>query len=362
MILCIKFRIAVFLLCILLCSQAAGAFRYLSEGMHCPDIAEEDISSLLSGDNKILVIVFWATWSKRSLEQLDDLHVFYDEYKDSGMSVIAINVDREDLNNDEMDSINEFFLLKGYNFKLIIDSGLKIFYRFGVIAVPSTAIVDSTGVLRYGPAGYSLTTQDRIFDSALVFLGLKERKSLAFEFQDGYVPDKRASRYYNLGLSLHLQGAVEQSLKNLHKSLSFDSLFANPYNLIGAILLNEGELDSSLIYFQKALMADSSSVSILTNYCRCLFALGDTIKAELMLDSVLQMDSHYIPAKIEKSRFLISTEQYQDALEILEQCEEINAINPQIYYLKGLIYKRSELPDKASAEFLKAYNLLLKNE
>ncbi len=77
---------------VLLVPSAAAAFKYLHEGMKIPEVSGVNIydnkkisSSKYLKDNNMLIIVFWTTWSKRSIEELEANQ----DYEQSG------NFDRE---------------------------------------------------------------------------------------------------------------------------------------------------------------------------------------------------------------------------------------------------------------------------
>ena len=97
----LRFRgwLVTILLLVLLVSPSTAAFKYLREGMTAPGIVGTDIvsnqpirSDQWLGDNMI-VVVFWASWSERSVEQLNDLAAFVNERTEVGCRVIAVNVD-----------------------------------------------------------------------------------------------------------------------------------------------------------------------------------------------------------------------------------------------------------------------------
>ncbi len=353
-------RFLVVIVILLISLPAAGAFKYLTVGMDSPKIESEglDYDSLIKG--KTLLVVFWASWSKRSLEQLDDLQEIYSSYKDSNLVIIAINVEKEVLTSVEKDSIKSLYASRGYTFPLVIDEGLKIFYTYGVIAVPSTALVDSTGTLRYAPAGYSLGTRDKLFDSIMVLLGKKEAHEMPELLTQGYRPDKRALRYYYLGLNLYNKGLFKQALDNLHKSASLDTLFSTPLGLIGNIWMDNNDCDSALVYLQEAVRLDSMNVSALAGLGECLWQKGDTAGTKDLLNHSIPLDSAFTPLRLLQVKTLVADNMLTEALAVLDECLDYHQNNPQIHYMKGTILRLQGQFELASNSFLKAYKLLTK--
>jgi len=163
-------------------SAASAAFRNLQEGMTVPEVKGRDILngesvSWKPGDGGakpgVTLIVFWATWSPRSLELLGELKGMTEKYKDYNFNIIAINVDGRGSDPMTLQRVTSKAEQIAPPFPMIFDEQLKLFNSYGVIAVPSVAAVDGSGVLRYGPAGYSNTVKDRLIDSTEVLLEIR---------------------------------------------------------------------------------------------------------------------------------------------------------------------------------------------
>ena len=64
-----------------------------------------------------------------------------------------------------------------------------------------------------------------------------------------------AEAYTFLGWTYSFMGRIEDAIEECHKAIAQDPDFGNPYNDIGAYLIEKGELDEAIIWFQKALLA-----------------------------------------------------------------------------------------------------------
>ena len=124
--------------------QATAAFRYLTEGMDAPDVKGKDLatgemvsSRELSKDN-LVIIIFWSTWSARSLEQLKDMSDLYRDFSTSPIKMIAVNVDGPQLSNAARLAVETTVKNLKLSFPVIIDENLDIFYQYGTsVAFPS---------------------------------------------------------------------------------------------------------------------------------------------------------------------------------------------------------------------------------
>ncbi len=348
-----------FLLSIWWFSPAAGAFRYLREGMESPPVVLDGFDSDRDAKGRILIVIFWASWSERSMRELQDMQPFYELYSDSGLQVVAVNVDREQMSEAESDSVRSLVQTLGITFPAVVDEDLATFNTYGVIAVPSTALVDSAGVLRYGPAGYSLGTRDRLFDSAIALLGGEPREAATPMLAYAYQPDKRALRYYNLGLNLYLKGAIEQARKNLRKSVELDTTFSQSLSLLGATWLYDEEYDSAGVYLERAIRCDSTNLSVLAGCARLALKTGDTARAEQLVGTALAIDSVYTPVRLIGGQIKLKRAFPDSAMAVLEECLTYDQRNPVVFYLIGKARKAMGKPAEASTAFLTAYGLLV---
>ena len=64
-----------------------------------------------------------------------------------------------------------------------------------------------------------------------------------------------AEAYTFLGWTYSFMGRLDDAIEECHKAIAQDPDFGNPYNDIGAYLIEKGELDEAMTWFQKALQA-----------------------------------------------------------------------------------------------------------
>ncbi len=341
---------------------AGAAFRYLDTGMQPPPIKGNEI---LTGEEitydgqtsyKAVLVVFWATWSKRSLEQLADLQELYDQTGGNGWLIIAVNVENQKITGPLQDKIIQTFKSLNVTYPGIIDVNLELFYDYGVIAVPSTALMDSTGTLRYAPAGYSLAIKDKIVDSILVMLGLREAgKEMALE--TGYKADLVSSRYYRLAARLFNQRMYEKALSNLNLAVENDSLFPAPYNLRGQVLLVLDSVTSAKENFEKALRLDSLSTVYWTEYGRAYLKESNLDSAKICLNIAVALDSLYTPALLNLAICFSESGEHERAINLMRSAMELNPQDVEAYYHLGKVYKASNQMDLAIESFKKGLNL-----
>ena len=340
-----------------------AAFKYLQEGMKAPSVKGKDIitgveisSDKYQADN-IVVVFFWATWSGRSVQQLTDLKALFDKYKNSPVKFIAVNVEKQKITPVIRKEIEKTVAELNLPFPVIIDDGLKIFYEFGVIAVPSTAVFDSTGSLRYAPSGYSLSTRDYIVDTIEVLLGIKE-PSIDSVLKEGYIPIKKASRYYYLALQLSNKRMYERALSNLEQAMEADSNFSAPHNLRGQIFLEIDSISAAIKEFEIAVLLDSSSIAARSGLARSFLRDGQVNSAFEKLTEIMTDDSTYTPAILDMALCLVEKRMTDEAIDFLLKAKELNPQDPMIYYYLGQVYLKSNQELKAVESFKEALEII----
>jgi Tfp pilus assembly protein PilF/peroxiredoxin len=355
--------LACIVLALLLGAPVVAAFKHLTEGMDAPDftgtniVTGEQVNLIKLRDGHLVIVVFWSTWSPRSFQQLSDLARLLPEYSDHPVRIIAVNVDAPELTATGRSAVVEKVEELNPGFPVIIDEGLEIFYRYGVIAVPSTAVVDSSGVLRYGPSGYSLTTRDYIVDSIESFLGLRETVVAELKV-DRYRPKKRAARYFGLAVNLKNLGMYERALANLDSSKSIDTLFAAPHALEAEILLRLDRISEAVTKYEIAVRLDSSGVAAWAGWGRALMADGQREQAMEKLSRSLELEDTYTPALLDMGLCMADLGQLEKAIDTLAQAAELNRGDAKTWFYLGRVYRKAGHEADATAAFLSALAIL----
>lgn len=64
-----------------------------------------------------------------------------------------------------------------------------------------------------------------------------------------------AEAYTFLGWTYHFQGKTDQAIDECKKAIQLDPEFGNPYNDIGAYLIEKGQYDEAITWLQRAIQA-----------------------------------------------------------------------------------------------------------
>lgn len=115
-----------------------------------------------------------------------------------------------------------------------------------------------------------------------------------------------AEAYTYLGWAHSVRGDLDEAIATCHRAIAVDPNYGNPYNDIGAYLIEKGRLDEAIPWLEKAIRAKRSD-----SYCFPWMNLGriyerkqDWVQAAHCYNQASQCDDTYRPAAKSLSRVL----------------------------------------------------------
>lgn len=97
---------------------------------------------------------FWATWCEPCKRELPTFEQFTAEQGDAGAVILAVNV------AEPKDAIEKYFAENGISgLNVLLDADLEAYTAYDIQVMPTTFIIDPSGVVRYKHLG-ELTTAD----------------------------------------------------------------------------------------------------------------------------------------------------------------------------------------------------------
>jgi cytochrome c biogenesis protein CcmG/thiol:disulfide interchange protein DsbE len=121
-----------------------------------PDFSAKDLDgktwsldSLLG--SKLTIISFWSTSCAPCKEELDLLDSLYEVYKDSGLSVVAVNIDSK----RTLSQVEPMVTGHGWDFSVLLDPEGKLMRLFKVSPIPHSFYVKPDKNLLKSVIGYT---------------------------------------------------------------------------------------------------------------------------------------------------------------------------------------------------------------
>lgn len=107
---------------------------------------------------KVLYIDFWASWCPPCIKSFPFMNKLAQDFGEQGLEVIGINLDE---NRPDADA---FLSRYQHEFSIVFNADKQCAKDFGVIAMPSSYIVDRRGIVRHIHRGFRPAESDALRD------------------------------------------------------------------------------------------------------------------------------------------------------------------------------------------------------
>lgn len=348
--------------------KAAAAFKNVQAGTEAPAFKLADLSgnevSLESfkGDNAVLVI-FWATWSARSIDELRDVQKLVSEYGPKGLKAVAVNVEHEHGTADDLRTIKEKVASLNLTYPVLLDKGLDTFRNYGVVAVPSTGVLARGNLLRDAFNGYPSFVYLELKDQVEDLLGLRPKQDAATVKADtSHKPARTALLNYNLGRRLYAFGMPDKAEPKLKSAAAADPKWAAPNVLLGEVFLSLSRKDPGKVAeakkaFEAAVASEEANVVARTGLARVYWLSGQAADAEREADAALKRSATYPPALLLKASILARKGDVPGAEKLIREAIELNPKDSTTHALAGRAYEEAKNLVKAAAMYRKSWEL-----
>ena len=118
-------------------------------------------------------------------------------------------------------------------------------------------------------------------------------------YQESIVLQPTAEAHTFLGWTFSMLGRQAEAIEECHRAIAVDPDFGNPYNDIGAYLLEFGRWEEALPWFEKAMAAPRYDARVYpyVNKGRALEHLGRAWEALEVYRQAMQINPDYLPAR-----------------------------------------------------------------
>ncbi len=329
----------VFFMALCILSGYAPALIGIKEGDPPKQIILEDISGTkvdVAGffGNAPVILVFWKLTGKEyldySLDELIFLRDFHEQYHEkTGLKIFGIYTPEEDkdIPGFEINAVQNLIKINRITFPILIDRGFKMYKEYGVIALPSTIMIDKTGKVKFIYPGFPISAQSIFAEQIMDLIGLSK-----IAREDKGIKTKRldtgSNRLYQYALQMYKRGLLEQAISPLKKSMDVEPDYTWSHNLMGIILSKRGSFEGSAEKFKYAMKLDKDNVAAYFNYGLLLF----------------------------------ENEKYDDAEQYLKTSITLNNALAETHYVLGLLYKKTNRRGEALNELKTALMLFEKKK
>ncbi|POO00841.1 N-terminal acetyltransferase A, auxiliary subunit [Trema orientale] len=149
----------------------------------------------------------------------------------------------------------------------------------------------------------------------------------------------------------------ENGIKSYQSALRVDARHYNSWYGLGMIYLRQEKFEFSEHHFRMAYQINPRSSVIMSYLGTALHTLKRSEEALLMLEKAILADKKNPLPMYQKANILMNLENFDEALEVLEELKEYAPRESSVYALMGRIYKRRNMPEKAMLHYGLALDL-----
>jgi Tfp pilus assembly protein PilF/peroxiredoxin len=336
-------------------SVSSPSLQSLGVGAQAPEFSLPDPAGKkhslaeLQGNSSLTVLLFWASWSRDSEGALEDMQKLYGRYKDRGLSVVGINVEKMRIDDAALANIRSLRDDLKLSFPVVVDHGLLCFHSYGVIAVPSTVILDKKKNILFEMSGTpAVGTEEMHHLFAAEFDGEKGTgaKVAIAKFQ----PDSKALRYWNMGVkALQSERTAKSAEMHFKSAIAADPAFVRPYLDLGTYYSKQDKPDEAREQLEKALGLAPDNAAAIVALGELEMEKGTEATAAKLFEQALEADPTFTPAYYYLGYLSGKSGDMEKAEKLFDQAEKINPLDYRIQLYRGRMYEEQHMLAQATA-------------
>ncbi|MBW2645495.1 MAG: redoxin domain-containing protein [Deltaproteobacteria bacterium] len=310
----------------------AFPFRNVEQGEKIPSVQLQKVDggsfslSPSTVKGKGLILLFWgadtAVKKKRAIEILEILNGVAESYEE--IKVVAINAQK-----NRSETIHEVISQVNPQYPVLLDEGHDAYNAFGLFVVPSILVVNGEGLVKTG-FGYSNTIEDKIDTEVLLLLGkISEQEAkakLTLEITSAKSNQEiKALQHLRLGVRMENMQMLDKAKEEYARAVGLFEL-AEAYIRLGALRLEEGDLEGAEKDINKGLALDPDALDAKIAYARLRVAKGDLegVVEDLQMLSFMSPKNHVLHYAIgngyeAKGEFKNAIKEYKKAYDFLKR-------------------------------------------
>jgi peroxiredoxin/Tfp pilus assembly protein PilF len=344
-------------------APAAATLQSLQTGMEAPDFSLKSPTNQtktfadVKGE-KLTVLVFWSTWSSKSEKVLARMEQLHEKYKAQGLSIVAVNVDEQHVSAETLTRIQEMTGKLNISFPVLIDHGLVVFHDYGVIALPTTVILDKDRIIRDELSGFPLVGSETMID--FITTAIEGKKTEIVQQKEKYQPNKNALRFYNMAKKMsRSKRTVDSAEMWFRKAAEADPSFVLPYVSLGQLYLHKGDRVSAEASFREALTREPGNPIALCELGMILLTDGKGNEALSLFETARKSEDAYAPCYYYTAYAMAKQGNQKEAARLFDEAEKINPFDYKIFVFRARMLEEQKDLNGAFVAYKKAMELIL---
>jgi peroxiredoxin/Tfp pilus assembly protein PilF len=359
----VLFSILLSVYAVLSFAPAAATLQALQTGMEAPDFSLKTLTNetktfaAVKGE-KLTVLVFWSTWSSNSGKILKRMQQLHEKYKGQGLSIVAINVDDQQVSARTQAEISAVSEKLKIGFPMLVDHGLVAFHDYGVIALPTTVILDKDRVIKHELSGYPLVGSEAMMD--FVSSTIEGKKPPVVDTKPRSEPNKNALRFYNMGkTTLRSKRMADTAEMWFKKAIEADATFVLPHLSLGTLYLQRGDTVLAQAEYREALARAPENPIALCELGLILINEGKGKEGAALIESARKAEESYAPCYYYAGYAAGKEGRMDDALKLFDEAKRLNPFDYNNFVYQGKVFEAQKDQKKAIDAYTKALEIIL---
>ena len=311
-----------------------------------------------SPSTRLTVLVFWATWSRFSKAELAHLSARYKSWAGSGVSVIAVNVEAHRVAKAERERVRAWLSKSPLPFPVAVDDGLHAFNAYGVVAVPTTLIIDANRMIVMRLPGYPVASDERIARFIHQRLNAETQDRTQSPIVRHAASYKRAVRHLHLGRQLVKRQEVELAEYTLRLAIKEDPGLLDAHLALARLLDSQGKKAPSEEALREAQKKFPTSARLLLYRAQRAHDAEKHKTAEELLGAALKENPALPGALTLRGRIALAERDPARALSAFEAAMQINPFDFEPVLAAARLYEKRGDKQRSLTLYERAYELL----
>jgi thiol-disulfide isomerase/thioredoxin len=148
--------------------ESGGLIGKAAPEITATSVTGEGPATLKDASGRVVIVDFWATFCEPCKKSFPKYQELMDQFG-GDLVVIAVSVDDpEDVKEDQ---IKEFVSATGVKFKIVWDKDKTAVKQYSPPKMPTSYVIDKSGVVKHQHAGYESGEEARIGDEVKALIG-----------------------------------------------------------------------------------------------------------------------------------------------------------------------------------------------
>jgi tetratricopeptide (TPR) repeat protein len=303
------------------------------------------------------LLIFWANWSEPSLRELDLLKKLWKIWSKRGVDFLAVNVEAPKLGEKEIKKVEVLWKKKDFPFPLALDDGLGAFRAFGIVAVPTTLVIDDQERILMRMSGFPITTSSKLIRLVESRLRSEEKvkgRPLLLET----LPHRRSARLLRMARVMWGKGRLDMAEYSLKRAVQEDPSQVAAYSLLISLYRKMGKAKEAESLLSKAQDRFPKESLILLEAAKSALGEGEGEKAIALVEKALKVNPAYVPSLLLKGEIQRSMGNLPSALESYRRASRRNPLNPAPILEMAKTLEKLGRKEEAFGFYKQAFDLL----